>query len=63
MVKLTQDSIHAIVLGFSSAIIVEKDIREEFKYKNVCQNDIELVSIYLSISSLLCGGCDFVITN
>ncbi|XP_054790510.1 uncharacterized protein LOC129295940 [Prosopis cineraria] len=33
VVKLTQESIHAIVLGFSSAIIVDKDIREEFSYK------------------------------
>lgn len=34
VVKLTQDSIHVIVLGFSSAIIADKDIREEFIYKN-----------------------------
>ncbi|GAV67846.1 hypothetical protein CFOL_v3_11350 [Cephalotus follicularis] len=33
VVKLTQDSIHVIVLGFSSAIIAEDDIRQEFKYK------------------------------
>lgn len=35
VVKLTQESIHVIVLGFASAIITEKDIREEFKYKTV----------------------------
>ncbi|KAI9081673.1 hypothetical protein K1719_036409 [Acacia pycnantha] len=34
VVKITQDSIHAIVLGFSSAIIADKDIREEFTYRN-----------------------------
>ncbi|KAF7845135.1 DNA-directed RNA polymerase I subunit RPA43 [Senna tora] len=33
VIKLTQESIHVIVLGFSAAIITEKDIREEFKYK------------------------------
>ncbi|XP_057974855.1 uncharacterized protein LOC131162417 isoform X2 [Malania oleifera] len=33
VVKLAQESIHVIVLGFSSAIIIEEDIREEFKYK------------------------------
>ncbi|XP_028791371.1 uncharacterized protein LOC114747239 [Neltuma alba] len=34
VVKLTQESIHAIVLGFSSAVIADKDIREEFTYRN-----------------------------
>ncbi|XP_031270223.1 uncharacterized protein LOC116128614 [Pistacia vera] len=33
VVKLTQESIHVIVLGFSSAIIIDKDIRDEFYYK------------------------------
>lgn len=33
VVKLTQESIHLVVLGFSSAIIAEKDIREEFVCK------------------------------
>ncbi|GMY15366.1 putative dna-directed rna polymerase i subunit rpa43 [Fagus crenata] len=33
VVKLTQTSIHVIVLGFSSAIISDEDIREEFNYK------------------------------
>ncbi|KAI9200704.1 hypothetical protein LWI28_011910 [Acer negundo] len=33
VVKLTQESIHVIVLGFSSAIIIDEDIREEFKYR------------------------------
>ncbi|KAK3198195.1 hypothetical protein Dsin_021610 [Dipteronia sinensis] len=32
VVKLTQESIHVIVLGFSSAIIIDEDIRDEFKY-------------------------------
>lgn len=33
VVKLTQDSIHLIVLGFSAAVITTENIREEFKYK------------------------------
>ncbi|XAR61677.1 hypothetical protein NMG60_11016164 [Bertholletia excelsa] len=33
VVKLSQQAIHVIVLGFSSAIITEEDIREEFKFK------------------------------
>ncbi|XP_052201634.1 uncharacterized protein LOC127807651 [Diospyros lotus] len=33
VVKLGQQSIHVIVLGFSAAVITEEDIREEFKYK------------------------------
>lgn len=33
VVKVTQESIHVVVLGFSSAIISEKDIREEFVCK------------------------------
>lgn len=31
--KLGEHSIHIIVLGFSSATIIEEDIREEFNYK------------------------------
>lgn len=30
-----RESIHVIVLGFSSAVIVDEDIRDEFKYKSV----------------------------
>lgn len=33
VVKLAQESVHVVVLGFSSAIIIEEDIRDEFKYK------------------------------
>ncbi|XP_077220926.1 DNA-directed RNA polymerase isoform X2 [Tasmannia lanceolata] len=33
VVKLGKESIHVIVLGFSSATITFEDIREEFKYK------------------------------
>ncbi|GLT92027.1 hypothetical protein SLE2022_098860 [Rubroshorea leprosula] len=33
VVKLTQESIHVIVLGFSAAIITAENIRHEFKYK------------------------------
>lgn len=36
VVKLAQESIHVIVLGFSSAVIIEEEIRGEFKYKIVC---------------------------
>lgn len=35
VVRLTQASIHVIVLGFSSAIITDQDIREEFNYTTV----------------------------
>ncbi|TQE12302.1 hypothetical protein C1H46_001955 [Malus baccata] len=34
VVKVKQESIHVIILGFSSAIITDKDIREEFRYKS-----------------------------
>ncbi|KAF3676763.1 hypothetical protein FXO37_05164 [Capsicum annuum] len=33
VVKVGQQSIHIIVLGFSSAVIADEDIREDFKYK------------------------------
>ncbi|KAB1204921.1 putative DNA-directed RNA polymerase I subunit RPA43 [Morella rubra] len=33
VVRLTETSIHVIVLGFSSAVITDEDIREELKYK------------------------------
>ncbi|KAG9143795.1 hypothetical protein Leryth_011462 [Lithospermum erythrorhizon] len=33
VVKVSQQSIHLIVLGFSSAVIMEEDMRDEFKYK------------------------------
>ncbi|KAF6159154.1 hypothetical protein GIB67_032771 [Kingdonia uniflora] len=33
VVKLRKESIHVIVLGFSSAAILEEDIREEFRHK------------------------------
>ncbi|KAJ9186475.1 hypothetical protein P3X46_002044 [Hevea brasiliensis] len=34
VVKLMRESIHVIVLGFSSAVIVDEDIRDEFRYKS-----------------------------
>ncbi|KAM1212099.1 hypothetical protein ACFX13_003793 [Malus domestica] len=34
VVKVTQESIHVIILGFSSAVITDRDIREEFQYKS-----------------------------
>ncbi|KAI4356265.1 hypothetical protein L6164_000298 [Bauhinia variegata] len=40
VVKLTQGSIHVIVLGFSSAVISEEDIREEFAYKTKHGQDV-----------------------
>ncbi|KZV44108.1 hypothetical protein F511_30985 [Dorcoceras hygrometricum] len=33
VVKITRNSIHAVVLGFSAAVIGVEDIREEFKHK------------------------------
>ncbi|XP_071720303.1 DNA-directed RNA polymerase I subunit rpa43 [Rutidosis leptorrhynchoides] len=33
VVKLGEQSIHIVVLGFSSATIIDEDIREEFSYK------------------------------
>ncbi|KAG9140265.1 hypothetical protein Leryth_014714 [Lithospermum erythrorhizon] len=33
VIKVCQQSIHLIVLGFSSAVIMEEDLRDEFKYK------------------------------
>ncbi|XP_074331992.1 uncharacterized protein LOC141668860 isoform X1 [Apium graveolens] len=33
VVKLSQQAIHVIVLGFSSAVITEEDIPKEFRYK------------------------------
>ncbi|CAI0541193.1 unnamed protein product [Linum tenue] len=33
VVKVAEESIHVIVLGFSSAVITDEDIRNEFKYK------------------------------
>lgn len=35
VVKLTHNSIHAVVLGFSSVVIADDDIRNEFKHKFV----------------------------
>ncbi|GLU04556.1 hypothetical protein SLE2022_216940 [Rubroshorea leprosula] len=35
VMKLTQESIHVIVLGFSAATITAENIRQEFKYKSV----------------------------
>ncbi|KAI4354095.1 hypothetical protein L6164_002994 [Bauhinia variegata] len=40
VVKLTQGSIHVIVLGFASAIITEEDIREEFVHKTKHGQDV-----------------------
>ncbi|XP_056696123.1 uncharacterized protein [Spinacia oleracea] len=33
VVKVAQESIHVVVLGFSAAIITHEDIRDEFKFK------------------------------
>lgn len=35
VVKLTPHAIHVVVLGFSSAVIADDDIRYEFKHKLV----------------------------
>ncbi|KAK9270915.1 hypothetical protein L1049_026502 [Liquidambar formosana] len=47
VVKLSQESIHVIVLGFSSAIITEEDIREEFRYKTKHGKEVFAMSIEL----------------
>lgn len=38
--KLSRESIHVIVLGFSSASITDDDIREEFIYKLVSTSSL-----------------------
>lgn len=40
IVKLSPESIHCVVLGFSAAVVTDVDIREEFKYKVVCMSYI-----------------------
>ncbi|XP_022772140.1 uncharacterized protein LOC111314789 isoform X3 [Durio zibethinus] len=40
VVKLSQESIHVIVLGFSSAIIATENIRGEFKYKTKDEEEL-----------------------
>ncbi|OIW07348.1 hypothetical protein TanjilG_10183 [Lupinus angustifolius] len=40
VVKLTQESIHVVVLGFSSAIITEKFIRDDLVYKTKRGQDV-----------------------
>ncbi|CAN1173131.1 Probable DNA-directed RNA polymerase I subunit RPA43 [Linum perenne] len=32
VMKVNEESIHVVVLGFSSAVIIDEDIRKEFKY-------------------------------
>lgn len=46
VIKVTQGSIHAIVLGFSSAIITDEDIRGEFEYKIVSTSSPSCFNIY-----------------
>ncbi|CAI0382777.1 unnamed protein product, partial [Linum tenue] len=36
VVKVNEQLIHVIVFGFSSAIITDEDVRNEFKYETVC---------------------------
>ncbi|XP_062109270.1 uncharacterized protein LOC133819908 [Humulus lupulus] len=40
VVKVTQGSIHVIVLGFSSAVITDEDIRDEFVYKTKNEEEV-----------------------
>lgn len=35
IVKISPETIHVIVLGFSAAVVTDIDIREEFKYRMV----------------------------
>lgn len=63
MVKITPQSIHAVVLGFSSAFIADEDIRDDFKYKSVSSfilRNAALVIVDLwevLISGCLCSFC------
>lgn len=53
VVRVAQESIHVIVLGFSSAIIIEEDIRDELRYKVVCTfYTLVLWSSYLFLLSV-----------
>ena len=52
VVKLTQTSIHVIVLGFSSAIISDEDIREEFNYKIVSCSSSSLFKVHILYEDL-----------
>ena len=53
VVKLTERSIHVIVLGFSSAIITGEDIREDFNHKIVSSSSSFSKSTSFS-SNLVC---------
>ena len=51
VVKVTQGSIHVIVLGFSSAVITDEDIRDEFVYKTVSAYLFTVMFQYSYLSS------------
>ena len=46
--KLSQESIHVIILGFSSAIITAENIRGEFKYKTVSNSLLPVLKFFFS---------------
>lgn len=45
--KITRGSIHCIVLGFSSAIITDENIRNELKYKAVCTSILLCFEVHI----------------
>ena len=47
VVKITRESIHCIVLGFSSAIITDENIRNELKYKAVCPSILLCFEVHI----------------
>ena len=51
VVKVTQGSIHVVVLGFASVVIADEDIRDEFVYKVVSTPSL---SCFKSSIILLC---------
>lgn len=51
VVKVTQESIHIVVLGFASVVIANEDIRDEFVYQVVSTYSLSCFKIH---SFLLC---------
>ncbi|XWS25882.1 hypothetical protein CRYUN_Cryun27aG0105900 [Craigia yunnanensis] len=77
VVKLSQESIHVIILGFSSAIITAENIRRDLKYKTaerrrvtICQQISQAAchkgwnhDPFFSQESLCLGSACFMLTN
>jgi len=54
MVKLWQESIHAVVLGFSAAVIAEEDIRQRVCVKNGAFLNVLCFIFFLLVCSIGC---------